>query len=353
MAYSVCKKIRDLTPYQPITGTYRIRLDANESFFPAPPHILSKIQEAAASVAYNRYPDPYAVELCRSFADFYQISPELVTAGNGSDELISLISSNFVMKGETVMTLSPDFSMYRFYNTLNESKCIEFHKNAENSVDVGALIAAVKEQNVRMLIFSNPCNPTGTGIKREEVRRLLRSVDALVVLDEAYMDFWDQSLLQEAGEFENLIILRTCSKAFGMAGIRLGFAVANPKLTNLLRAVKSPYNVNALTQAVGTIALREKDWARECLSQILASKVNLCENLKKMEQKYPGKFKVEDGVCNFVQIKTSKTEELHKYLLKNSIAVRCFPDCLRVTAGSPEENKDFLTAFENAISEII
>lgn len=106
-----------------------------------------------------------------------------------------------------------------------------------------------------MLLFSNPCNPTSLGLKREEVRHLLRSVNCLVVLDEAYMDFWDQSLLNEAENYDNLILLKTCSKAFGLAGIRLGFAIANPTITNALRAVKSPYNVNSVTQAIGAVVI--------------------------------------------------------------------------------------------------
>lgn len=349
MAYSVNAKIRNLKPYDPIQGNYRIRLDANESFRQPPKEIMDKIKDAAASVAYNRYPDPYADELCHAFADFYHIDPENVMAGNGSDELISILSGAFLMKGEGVMTLSPDFSMYRFYCGINETKCYEYQKNPDFTVNVDDLIRMVQDYKIRMLIFSNPCNPTSLGLRREEVRHLIRSVDALVVLDEAYMDFWDQSLLEEVENYDNLIILKTCSKAIGMAGIRLGFAVANPTLIRSLKAVKSPYNVNAVSQKIGTVILKKKEWLQTCLQEILASKRALYTMLKRMVSNHEDHITVIDGVTNFVMIQISDGERVYQNLLKQGIAVRCFGNYLRVTAGTMEENEDFIRAFEAAL----
>ena len=244
--YELNEKIRDLTPYDPITGSYPIRLDANESFLSLPEELRARIGEAAAHAAFNRYPDPLASELTSAFADFYGISPDLVTVGDGSDELLSLLCNAFLMKGESMMVLPPDFSMYAFYASIAEARVVTCPKGADLTIDVDAVIKKAREENVRLILFSNPCNPASTGLSRENARRLIRSVSALVVLDEAYMDFWDQSLLQEVESYDNLIILRTCSKALGGAALRLGFAVAAPRLTRALRAVKSPYNIGSL-----------------------------------------------------------------------------------------------------------
>lgn len=349
MAYVLNEKIRELKPYDPVNGDYHIRLDANESFREPPARIISKITEAAAEIPYNRYPDPFASELCQNFAKFYNVDAANVTAGNGSDELISIINSAFLMKGDTVMTLSPDFSMYKFYCSINETKCVEYQKQPDFSIDIDKLIFLIKEYNIKMLIFSNPCNPTSKGIKREEIRRLIRGVGALVVLDEAYMDFWDQTMLGEVESYDNLIILRTCSKAFGMAGIRLGFAVANSALTNSLKAVKSPYNVNIFTQKAGTIILSEQEWVHSCTNEIVKSKDELYAMLKRVEKNNSNKMTVYDSVTNFILIKMSESLRVFNSLLRAGIAVRYLGDYLRVSAGNTEENIEFIKNFKNII----
>lgn len=349
MSYSLNSKIRDLKPYEPIQGDYAIRLDANESFLRPPAALLDKIAKAVAGVGFNRYPDPFARELCRSFADFYGVHEENVTAGNGSDELISVILTAFLMKGEAVMTLSPDFSMYRFYSSLGETKCIEYQKKADFSVDVDELISLVKEYDVRALIFSNPCNPTGRGMARDEVRRLVRSVSALVVVDEAYMDFWDQTMLGEAENCDNLIVLRTLSKAFGMAAVRVGFAVANAPLTGAIRSVKSPYNVNDCSQRIGTVLLGEKKWVRSCIGEIKASRSELFAMLRRVEQSNRQKIAVCDSVTNFVLVRAEECGRVYEELLRAGIVVRKLSDCLRITAGTAEENLEFIRSFEAAL----
>lgn len=345
MAYTVNEKIQNLEPYQPIQGSCRIRLDANESFLQPQAELLAELGREAASVAFNRYPDPYAETLCRAFADFYHIDPADVVAGNGSDELISLLFSAFLMKGEPVMTLSPDFSMYRFYGGISEAQCLEYRKNSDFSMDVDALARSVQKNKVRMLIFSNPCNPTSIGLKREEIRRLVRAVDALVVLDEAYMDFWDQSLLGEERAFDNLIILRTCSKAAGMAALRVGFAVACPKLVRCLKAVKSPYNVNAVSQKIGAAVLSRTERLSFCRKQIIASRDALFMGLQQLEAEHPGKIHVYSTVTNFVTVAIPDSAAAYEKLLRAGIAVRCFDGFLRVTAGSLQENDEFLKTF--------
>lgn len=349
MSYELNRKIKDLTPYEPLKGEYAVRLDANESFFPLEGKMLECVEKALSAVAVNRYPDPLAKEVRKAFAEYYNLRPECVTAGNGSDELISVLMSAFLMKGETVVTLEPDFSMYRFYASVSETNCVSIPKGASLEIDVDHVISVCRETKARLLIFSNPCNPTSLGLCREKVRKLIRSVEALVVLDEAYMDFWDQSLLSEAEDYENLIILRTCSKAIGSAALRLGFAVGNEKLTKALQAVKSPYNVGTFSQAMGKGILSCREELREKAKQIVASRKELEEALVYLEAENKGKFEVLPSCTNFVLLRSKEAALVYKALLERSIAVRCFEGFLRITAGSKEENAALL----KALSEIL
>ena len=341
--YKLTEKLEQLEPYDPIQGEYEIRLDANESFIKTE---YESIIQGLKNIDLNRYPDPYAKKLIQTYCDFYGINPDLVTAGNGSDELISIITACFLQKNEKVLCFSPDFSMYAFYSALYELDVITVQKRSNLTIDVDEAIEKINTENIKAVLFSNPCNPTSLGLNKTDVIKLIRSVNALVVLDEAYMDFWDEkeSLLKETEEFDNLIVLRTCSKALGMAALRLGFAVSNRKITEKLRAAKSPYNVNTLTQSVAEYLLHDKQAAAEHIELCKAAKKELFDGIKELNIPY---FEViYPSVTNFVFIKTTSAREIFDYLLSKSIAVRYMGNYLRITAGSHEENKAVLSALK-------
>lgn len=349
--YQLNNKIKDLKPYEPLEGNFRIRLDANESFLSLPSHIASKMLDSFAYTTFHRYPDPLATGVCNAFAQYYGVNPELVTAGNGSDELISVLMTSFLTKGEIALTLSPDFTMYRFYSSLAEVQCVEIVKKSDLTIDVDELISVANQTQARMILFSNPCNPTSLGIPREEVRRIIRSVNALVVLDEAYMDFWDQSLVREAAEYDNLVVLRTCSKAFGLAALRLGFAVANSTITQALRAVKSPYNVNSVTQNVGITVLSHPKVFQKSIEKILDSRLALESGLQQLLKKNPDRFILFPSCTNFVLLRLPDARRVYEQLLSESIAVRLMGDYLRITAGAPAENAELLAALEKILDQ--
>lgn len=347
--YQLNSKIKDLKPYEPLKGDFRIRLDANESFLSLPTNVMTKMLETLVQTNFNRYPDSLAVNPSRAFAEYYGINPELVTAGNGSDELISVLISTFLMKGDTVVTLSPDFTMYRFYSSLVEVQCVEVVKNSDLTIDVNELIAVVNQTGAKMILFSNPCNPTSLGLTREEVHKIINSVNALVVLDEAYMDFWDQSLLEEVEQYDNLVILRTCSKAFGLAALRIGFAVANPTITSAIRAVKSPYNVNTLTQSAASVILSNSDILKEACNKIVCSRILLSQQLENLLKRKPNRFVLFSSCTNFVFLRLSDAKIVYEQLLFKGIAVRLMGDCLRITAGASQENTELLAALEQIL----
>ncbi len=351
MSYTLNNKIKELVPYEPISGTYKIRLDANECPDNLPDEIKLQIDKAMQGIDYNRYPDPLAEELINSFSEFYGINPELVTAGNGSDELIFLIESAFLEKGDKMLVVSPDFSMYRFYSSICEVECDSFIKDDNLEIDVDALIEKLNSDNIKLLLFSNPCNPTGRGVTAEDARRLVSSTNALVILDEAYMDFWNQSLIGEVESYDNLIIFRTASKAVGCAALRLGFAVANPVISRAIKAVKSPYNVNSISQSVGEVIYKNKEYLHKRKITIVNNREKLYNELTAIEKTQPD-FKVYPSVANFVFIKTTRAAEIWEYLKQKSIVVRLMGGYLRITAGTADEVGQTVRALKDYLGVI-
>lgn len=345
--FELNKKVKELTPYDPITGSYRIRLDANESYITLPLEMKNEIAEAVSDIHFNRYPDPNATAVCEGFANYFSLPQNCVTAGNGSDELISVIMNAFLQKGDSVMTLEKDFSMYAFYSSIVECKHIAFQKSNDYSIDVNEVIKQANEQNVRIIIFSNPCNPTSKVLNRKEVKKLVTSVKSLVVLDEAYMDFSNQSLLKDFSSYDNLIILKTCSKAIGMAAIRLGFAVANKTLTDVLKSVKSPYNVNTVTQTIGEIVFSHPEYIDSSITRIIESRDGLYKRLCEIQEEFEGRIKLTSPDTNFVFVETAEAPEIFEYLKSVGIVVRLMGDKLRITAGRNYENDAVCKEIEN------
>ena len=353
MAYQLNQKIRELVPYEPISGTYDVRLDANESYFTLPEEVKEKAIRAAMDAPLNRYPDPDATKLCEAFAAYYRIDPKFVTAGNGSDELISLIISAFFEKEDELVVTTPDFSMYQFYANIAGLKTTVFAKDEELKLDVEQLADYLKLKGTRGVIFSNPCNPTSLVIDRRYMTHLVRAVpDCLFVIDEAYMDFAEESIIQSADDLPNLIVLRTASKAIGLAGIRLGFAVANETITRALHAVKSPYNVNVLSQAVGTALYSDPLYLIRCNAELISAREDLYQKLLSIHAKYRVFDDVYKPETNFVFIRTKQAKKIYKKLLERSIAVRLMGGYLRITAGSKEEHKILFAALDEIAKEI-
>lgn len=340
--YTLCDKAVSLTPYDPSEGRYRVRMDANESFLLPTERDRVRMAQAAADTALNRYPDPLAAEVCASFARAYGIRPELVTAGNGSDELISIILSVFLTKGEKVLTLSPDFSMYRFYTAITETPCVTLEKDESLCVPVDRVLDTLEKENIRLLIFSNPWQShlggPWTGGGAPDPQRNRRAGRA----GRGVYGFWDQSLLGEVEEHDNLIILRTCSKMLGMAALRLGFAVANSRLTGVLRAAKSPYNVNAVTQAMANVVLANLVYQDVYRELLIASRDGLLGGFRGLEEDGLVE-RVYDSRTNFVYVRLKDAGRMYALLCDRGILVRRFGDRhLRVTAATQAENEELL-----------
>ena len=344
MPFQLNDKIKNLVPYDPIAGNFPIRLDANESFLPINNEEQQGLQVALSAANLRRYPDPAAKKLCQAAAAFYGTSPKFVTAFNGTDEALFLLSTAFLGEGKTLLCYELDFSMYGFYAHMAGANCVKLPKRADFSIDADATIEALQQHRPELFIFSNPCNPTSLVLPMEAVRKFVvaaNEMGTLVVLDEAYMDFSDQSLIDEIAQHNNLIILRTCSKAQGLAGLRLGFSIANGEITRAMHAVKSPYNVGALTQAVGLELLSQPQRLQQDIALIRKSTDGLSAALRKLSLKIMG------DAANFVFIKDAAP--YFELLKQRGIVVRRIGEHLRITTGSAEENAALLQALEELI----
>lgn len=325
-----------------------VKLDANESFVSLPGRLREKLAEIAANADYNRYPDPISASAVKAYGEYIGVPSENIVAGNGSDELISLIESSLLSGGDKLLCAAPDFSMYKFYSGLAEVEFCEMKKKDDFSIDVAALGKTAKQTGAKAVMFSNPCSPTGLGISREEVLSLVSDRDRLWIIDEAYMDFWDQSIADVAITLPNVIVLRTCSKAFGLAALRLGFAISNSELTGALIKAKSPANVNYLTCEMAAAVISDSEYIRDSVEAIKASAAMLAEALGNLSESCG--FDTVRTVANFVFAVPRVTGDgarIQQFLRDRGVLVRRLGDALRITAGSKDENLALIEALKD------
>jgi histidinol-phosphate aminotransferase len=350
MSSFINEKMKKIEPYIPNEAIYKIKLDANESSIPISSAIRQEIAKAIAENPLNRYPDPMSTEVCEAFARLYQLKTEQVVAGCGSDELINVIISFFLEENDKILCFSPDFTMYAFYAQVHGNTCVTIPKGEDMVLTSQMIIDSAKREKPKLILFSNPCNPTGIGLMKEEVVEVLKNVDSLVVVDEAYMDFWNQSVLDEIENFDNLIVLRTCSKAFAAAGLRLGFAVAQKQLVDEIKKAKSPYNVNLLTQIAAPILFGHAQEIRTSVVTIIETRKYIYNRLKEFAK---GKkdFCIFKSGANFIYFKCNHGNEIFEELKASSIIIRNFNNgYLRLSIGTQEEMEfvieKFIAAYE-------
>lgn len=341
-------KIKKLNEYTPNETEYRIRLDANESPFRPSEEMIEQFCRVIRNADMNRYPDPYAKELILKYANLYGINPKNVVAGNGSDELISIICNSFLSRNDKILCVFPDFSMYAFYSELIEAEIVRYDKPQGYQINFDELKQIIKTKNIKLVMLSNPCNPTGVAYDREMILNFVREIDCLAVIDEAYMEYCERdcSVLNEYDNYDNLMILKTLSK-IGYAGLRIGFAIANETLITALRKVKSPYNVNMISQMLASVMLDRYDEVKNNIKTIVKNKKILYNKL--VEFTDAGCYTIQNPDANFISLifdDADKTERLYMSLLENGISVRYMkPYRLRITVGTENENQEFIDKF--------
>lgn len=351
------EKIKKFKPYMVVRDdNIKIRLDANESFYKLTPAIKNEIKKAVTNFDFNRYPDPFAQKVIEKYADYIKCDPKNITAGNGSDEIINIIINTFTSKGDKILTFAPDFVMYSFYGDIIEAGIDVIVKDPEKDfhLDFEKIKKFVSKNKIKLVFFSNPCNPTGQIENRAEIEDFISSIDAVVILDEVYMPFCGnakrETFIYDIERHTNLIILKSLSKSIGLAAIRLGFAVTNEIFADTLKMMKSPYNVNAFTQKIGEIVLSHTDFLEKEQRIIINNKNDLNQKIKKLLT--DENFKIFETHTNFVFIKTSEAGKIYEYLYSKGILVKNIKnEYLRITTGDKTENEILLEQLRAYMSE--
>lgn len=335
----VRKNILSMKPYSSardeFKGEAEVFLDANENPYPSP---------------YNRYPDPLQWKVKEKLGALKNVDARNIFLGNGSDEAIDLLIRAFCDPGkDSILITEPTYGMYSVCAEVNGVNIQQARLTPDFDLDVDAL-PKIFDATTKILFLCSPNNPTGNLLSRDKVHEVLKRFYGIVVIDEAYIDFaHGKSFIEELVNYPHLVVLQTFSKAWGLAGLRLGMAFASQSIISILNKIKYPYNVNIKTQELALDALEnayKKDiWVDEILRQ-RDQLVKKLKTLKLVDKVYPSD-------SNFVLVRVKDAPGTYHYLMNNKIVVRdrsrvtlCY-NCLRITIGTPEENDRLITALQS------
>ena len=352
-------EIRSMGAYHVADATGLIKLDAMENPYTLPEDLKAQLAQALAQVAMNRYPIPTYTALKDELRRYAQIPADKeILLGNGSDELIAILSQAIAKQGETVTVLAPapSFVMYKISGVFNHLNVVEIPLNADDfALDAEAFIAAIEQHHPALVYLPFPNNPTANLFDELAMRRVIAAAgDSIVVVDEAYQPFAQTSWMSALTEFEHLLVMRTVSK-LGLAGIRLGYMAGSAALISELDKVRPPYNVNVLTETAATFVLRHADVLSEQAAAIRAERAMVCAELAKLPQ-----LRVYETAANFVLVRLDDSLNADEVfagmkargvLIKNmSAAHPLLRNCLRITISTPEENAAMLAALSASIA---
>lgn len=329
--------IRSLSPYSTARDEYEgdlgIYLDANENPY---------------DNGFNRYPDPHQKALKARIAQLKGVAADRIFIGNGSDEPIDLVFRLFCDPGRhNALSIAPTYGMYKVAAAINGVEMREVQLGEDFSLDAGRLLAAA-DDDTRLLFLCSPNNPSGNSFPRAEIDKVIRAFRGIVVLDEAYIDFaGEPGFLPELDRYPNLVILQTLSKAWGMAGLRLGLAFAQPLIAETLGRVKYPYNINVITQRTVIERLRH-DIAPQ-VAEIVAERGRVAAAVARS----PVVREVFPSDANFLLVRVDDPDALYRRLIaegvivRNRTRIRGCEGCLRITIGTPEENAHLIQILNN------
>jgi histidinol-phosphate aminotransferase len=327
--------LRNFKPYSSARSLYQkgVFMDANENS-------IGSVIDVAIDTNLNRYPDPNSLDLRQALGKFLGLSENNIFVGNGSDEAIDLLIRLFVEPDEEIIIMEPTYGMYKVAAEVAGVAVKNCPLTKDFRVDTDALLAQVTAKT-KLIFCCSPNNPTGTLIPFQDIERLCQNFKGVVVVDEAYIEFASKpSLISKVGQLENLVVLRTFSKAWGLAGIRVGYAVAQEQVIEYLNKIKPPYNLNRISGKLATQALAQYPKMLEFRETILTERGKLAKNLANLG------FTVFPSEANFLLVSCPKASEAAKRLaLDYGIIIRAFgskpmlKDCVRISVGTPEQNK--------------
>jgi histidinol-phosphate aminotransferase len=345
--------IKNLQPYSSArteySGDASVFLDANENSYGSPLDDNPSPFGEGPGMRLNRYPDPLQRKLKQDLSKIKGVPPRNIFIGNGSDEVIDLSFRIFCDPAKSnIIICPPTYGMYKVCANINDVRIKEIKLTKDFQLDVEKILESI-DSNTRILFICSPNNPTGNNMNRMDIELLINNFPGIVIIDEAYINYSKQkTFLQELTEYENLIVMQTLSKAWGLAALRLGLAFASEKIIELFNKVKPPYNINLSSQQLGIKALSGIKQVNANIKTTVDQRMFLQKELTQfnfIQKIYPSD-------ANFLLIKTDDADKLYQYLSAQKIIVRnrskepLCKNCLRITVGTPKENKILIEALK-------
>ena len=324
---------------------YRLDLSGNESPYDLPRHIKEEITEKIMNNPLNYYPTLYSESLRSKIADYLDLNIDYnqVLVGNGSDDVLDMLINTFIEPGDRVLAAAPTFSMYRFFTEVAGGIYDNFSlANREFTYD--NIMGIIERNKPKMIFLCSLNNPTGELLSREVILKISDKYEGILVIDEAYAEFSKSTFLNNIKEHTNLAVTRTFSKAFGLAGIRLGYLVGSYELIKQVSKVLKPYNINSITSLIGKIILREGDLISERVDKIISERAKMLEILSDYNH-----WHVFPSDANFIYIEGEDTFKFKELLNSKGIKIRSFdrkPPAIRITIGKPEQNEEVAEIFK-------
>lgn len=337
------ENIKNLVPYSSARDEFKgeasVYLDANENSFGSP-----------LGVNYNRYPDPLQFKVKQRLSEIKGVPPRNIFIGNGSDEAIDILFRAFCRPAvDNVITVPPTYGMYEVSANINDVEIRKIRLTPDYQLDMEGIAEAI-DDNTKIIFICSPNNPTGNSINRADIESILANFNGLVVIDEAYINYSRQkTFIQELPEYANLVVLHTLSKAWGLAGLRLGMAFASEEIIEVFNKVKPPYNINESSQQLALEALQNVEQINSWIKLTVSEREKLIHDLGKLEIVQ----KIYPSDANFILVKTHDAKGIYNHLVGNGIIVRdrskveLCEGSLRITIGTPEENESLITNLKN------
>ncbi|MGH2820544.1 MAG: histidinol-phosphate transaminase [Actinomycetota bacterium] len=352
-ALTVRADLMDLEPYRSPQVAARYRLNTNESPHPPPEKLIETITARLAGIALNRYPDHHASGLFGAIARYADWSDDGLWVANGSNEVLLHLFLAFGGPGRTSVTFEPTYSLHTAIPRIAGTRVRQLWRAEDFSIDLDEAVALIRTQRPEIVMVCSPNNPSGNCESRDTVRALLEEAPGIVVVDEAYIEFTDSSNSMRSllDDHPNLVLVRTFSKAWRLAGLRIGYLLADPELVAEIARVRLPYHLSSVTQAVGEAAAAFVDHTMEAAEAVAKERERIAVELQAFGLKtYPSR-------ANFVLFQVDDPEFIWRALLERGILVRNYNDvpglmgCLRVTAGMPDETDAFLSALREVLDD--
>ncbi|MBN2357225.1 histidinol-phosphate transaminase [candidate division KSB1 bacterium] len=338
------KSVQKLQGYvSPPQIDVRAKLNQNESPFDLPDDIKTKVLAKAAHMPWQRYPVNESPEIKKRLASLYQLKTEQLLLGNGSNQLLQTLLSACLEKGDRVLTCPPTFGLFDLYTSVYDGVTVPVLYPPGTETPRQKILQALIDEKPRLVLLCSPNNPTGAEFETDLVREICALAPGVVMIDEAYAEFSNQSFLPLLQEYQNLIISRTFSKAFSMAGLRLGYFMAQPSLIQQLTKINLPYNINIFTELVACQVLDQKEHVVSRVRMIREERQRLFKALGQIAE-----LVVYPSAANFLLFKYHKASQLISFLKSEGILIRDvggYPELenhARVTVGSTEDNSLFL-----------